>query len=465
MTSARLTIIYMMLLLGMSCTKDRLLTDPGAAVWSSTDSLHFDTLFTTTGSYTLHFTLHNPNDRRIRLQSVALAGGSNSVFRINVNGEEGPVVSDIEIGAEDSIHVFVNGRLPASQEAMPFVLQDSIAVNWNNNTRWIQLDAWGQNAHFIRNGTISTSTTWNHILPYVVLGPLVVEEWATLTVTKGARIYMHADAILLVDGSMKVQGDSAEKDRVIFTGDRLDAPYRDFPASWPGIYLRSKSRSNSFTYTIINNAYQAIITEGQQDGTVPKLRMEQCIINNAYETGLLAVNSSAELNNCLVSNCGKNVQLVYGGRYVFNHCTIASYSNHYLTHKDPVVLVSNMIKLNNQVYTAPLDARFTNSICWGDRGTVENEIVAIKEGNDPYYLDFRNGIWKIQEQPSHLTATAMGSEDPLFLNTSFLNGPFDFRLQSGSPAINKGLPGVLELDLDGKPRNTGPPDSGAYEKQ
>ena len=42
------------------------------------------------------------------LSNVTLAGGASSAFKINVDGYKGPTVSNLEIDANDSLHVFVN---------------------------------------------------------------------------------------------------------------------------------------------------------------------------------------------------------------------------------------------------------------------------------------------------------------------------------------------------------------------
>jgi hypothetical protein len=37
---------------------------------------------------------------------------------------------------------------------LPFVVQDSIKIDYNGNTRFVQLDALGQNARFLRDRRI-----------------------------------------------------------------------------------------------------------------------------------------------------------------------------------------------------------------------------------------------------------------------------------------------------------------------
>jgi hypothetical protein len=50
--------------------------------------------------------------------------------------------------------------------------------------------------------------------------------------------------------------------------------------------------------------------------------------------------------------------------------------------------------------------------------------------------------------------------NPMFVNPS--REPYDFQLQSGSPAIRAGAPAVADLDFDGRVRPVGPPDIGAF---
>jgi hypothetical protein len=67
-------------------------------------------------------------------------------------------------------------------------------------------------------------------------------------VEKGCRIYVHGDAPVVINGSIQVNGEKDSVDRVYFQGDRLDEPYKDFPASWPGIFFNTGSKDNIFNY-------------------------------------------------------------------------------------------------------------------------------------------------------------------------------------------------------------------------
>jgi hypothetical protein len=462
----RLTLFFLCLvaILHVACEKDSFITSAGARVAISTDSLHFDTVFTTTGSVTQLFKIHNENDQRLKLQTVRLGGGNASSFKINVDGLTGPQVSDIEIDANDSVYVYVSVTIDPNARDLPFVMRDSIEISYNGNTRWVQLDAWGQNAVFLRSHIVVGNETWTNEKPYVVLGGLRIDNNATLIIEKGTRIYLHADAPIIVDGSLRVNGEHYDSTRVRFQSDRLDEPYRDFPAGWPGIFFRSTSRDNMLNYAIIKNAYQGIVSEGPSGNTNRKVTLNECIIDNCYDAGILGIGSSIDARNCLISNCGKGIIFAYGGDYRLRHCTDVSVSNLYVTHKEPVLVVTNFIKEGDVVYTADLNAVFENCIFWGDNGTVENEVIAQEESGASFNVRFQNCLWKIKETPANVTAIDMlANEDPLFQNIDIQKRLFDFRLKEGSPAINRGIPLGVAIDLDAKPRNV--PDLGCYEKE
>lgn len=453
------------LILFYSCKKESFITSPDAQVRITADEIKFDTVFTTTGSITQSFKIINENDQKLRLSSIKLMG-SNSFFRINADGFIGPEVSNIEINANDSVYVFVSVSIDQSAANLPFVVRDSIQVNYNGTTRQINLEAWGQNAHFFRNKKITADETWNNDLPYVILGSLTVDVNKKLTINKGCRIYLHADAPILVDGTIEINGAKDTVDRVYFRGARLDEPYNDFPASWPGIFFRTPSKDNIFNYAVIKNAYQAIVVQDPSPNANPKLILNETIIDNAYDAGIIAINSSIRARNCLVSNCGKNVILAKGGDYQFTHSTVASFSNSYILHRDPVLFVSNYILVNNVPVTANLTASFRNCIFWGQDGTVDDEVIVAKSGNTTFNVSFNENLWKVLNVPTNITSSGIiNNLDPLFDSINTSRRIYSFRLKDNSPAKNTGSNAAVTIDLDGKPRPVGVPDLGCYEKQ
>ena len=447
-----------------SCKKESFTSSPNARLRISTDSLKFDTVFTSTGSVTQSFKIVNENDQQLRLSEIKLMGGTASPFKININGIASPALSNVEIRANDSIYIFVSVTINPSAANLPFIISDSISIQYNGNQRWVQLEAFGQNANFLRNEVIATNTTWTNNLPYVILGSLLVAPDVTLTILPGVKIYSHADAPFVVDGTLLANG--TVNNKIIFTGDRLDEPYKNFPASWPGIFFRSSGKNNLLQFVEIKNAYQAVVVLEPSLNANPKLIMQQCIIDNAFNAGILGSNSSVQASNLLVSNCANNIMLEKGGSYSFNHCTVASYSSNLLLHKTPVLSVTNFAAGNPTA--RDLQATFTNSIFWGDKGFVENEIVVNKQGSTIFDVRFLNCLYRASIDPVNSTITAaIKNIDPLFDSVDVTARIYNFRHNSQplAPGINKGLTTPLSVDLDNKPRPVGVPDIGCYEKQ
>ena len=455
------------LILFYSCKKDSFITSEDAQVSFSADEIKFDTVFTTAGSITQFFKIKNENDQKLRLSSIKLMGGSTSFFKINVDGFAGPEVSNIEINANDSVYVFVSVSINQSTSNIPFIIRDSIQVSYNGTSGQINLEAWGQNAHFFRDKKITSDEIWNNDLPYVILGSLTIDANKKLTINKGCRVYVHADAPILVDGTLEINGEKDTVDRVQFRGDRLDEPYNDFPAGWPGIFFRSTSKDNVFNYAVIKNAYQALAVLDPSINANPKLILNECIVDNAYDAGIIAINSSIRARNCLVSNCGKNVILARGGDYQFTHCTVASISNNYILHREPVLFVSNYVLVNNTPDAKPLTALFRNCIFWGENGTVDDEVQTYKNNSASYNVIFDQVLWKVVNQPiGTITPPApINNIPPLFDSINTSKRFYSFRLKDDSPAKNKATDAGVTIDLDGKPRPVGLPDLGCYEKQ
>jgi hypothetical protein len=451
-----------------SCKKNSFITSSDAAINFSSDTVQFDTVFTSTGSITQFVKVTNANDQKIILSDIKLMGGNNSPFKINIDGAVGPESNNIELAANDSLYIFISVTINPNAANLPFLLSDSIQISFNGNIRYIQLQAWGQNAHYLKGTVITGNITWTNDLPYVILGGLLIDSNSTLTIQKGCKIYFHADAPLLVDGSLQVQGEKNDSTRVYFLSDRLDDPYNGFPGSWPGIYFRTTSKDNLLEFAIIKNAYQGVIVQDPSVNSNPKLTLQECIIDNIYDVGILGIQTNIEARNCLVSNCGKNIVLGYGGNYNFIHCTVASFSNDYIQHTDPVLSISNYVMQGNNILTSDLITNFINCIFWGDNGTVDDEIIISKQGqgNNIFKNNFSNCLWKIKNIPAGADTSAMIlNKDPLFQNIDNLKRLYDFHLQDQSPAIDQGKDEAVTIDLDGNPRPVGLPDLGCYEKQ
>jgi hypothetical protein len=149
-----------------------------------------------------------------------------------------------------------------------------------------------------------------------------VQAGVTLTVNKGAEVFCHQDASVIINGTLKVNGEKTTGSEVVFTNDRLDEPYKFFPGSWQGIVFSNTSTGNELNSAIIKNATQAVTVYGNGSSST-QLTLNACIISNNSLGGVKAVNSNVFAQNCLITNCGFNNVSLNAGSYNFVYCTVA----------------------------------------------------------------------------------------------------------------------------------------------
>ena len=450
------------LLFFSSCKKDLITTSPSAKLSFSTDTLTFDTVFTSLGSTTLYFTVHNPNNQKISVADIRLAGGNGSIFRLNIDGRQTNEATDVEIPAHDSIYVFASVTVDPNNDNNPFVLYDSVLFSTNGNEQRVTLQAWGQNAHFFY-GEIIGSQTWQPDKPYVIIHSILVDTNETLTIQPGCRIYMHADSRFYVAGTLKVMGQL--HDSVIFRGDRLEQYYVDDPGNWEGIHLLLTSHDNEINYAVIKEPVVGIRVDSLKITSAPKLTMRNTQIRYTLSSGILGITSDIYAENCLVQGCGEwNVQLEYGGNYDFEDCTFANYSSILISHQSPVVRMSNYYGYkdefgNDQFLYSDLSASFRNCIVYG---SLEKELDLDKKDQVAFDFVFDHCLLKVNSDIDVSTSSFINciiNQDPKFAD------PFEkdnYHLSEGSPCINAGVSNGILIDLDGNVRSDAP-DIGCYE--
>ena len=449
--------ITVLLLIVSSCKKEKFITDKNAYIATSDTVLHFDTVFSGVGSVTKQLKIFNINSQQLRISNLQLMGGTNSFFKMNVSGAAGTTFNDIDLAAGDSLYVFVTVNAPANNQHLPFLLQDSIQITFNGNTQYLKLDAYGQNAHFLRSVSITHNTTWTNDLPYVLLDTFSIASNAKLTIEKGVHVFCHANTPFYIEGSLQINGGKDSADRVVFANDRLDAPYNDQPGTWEGLYFSPGSTSNILNYAIIKNAKQGVAADN-----LSRVSLNQCHIDNCSDAGIITYNSTFKAVNCLISNCSNNVYVVGGGNYAFENCTMASYSTIYFYHEYPVLSISNASADGS--ITNPLQAGFRNCIIYGETSNMISDEVAVDQvGSSSFQVVFENTLYNSPaENPLIKYNNCLPLIDPLFKMIDQEKNIFDFHLQPTSPCINAGVPSGINIDLDGNIRDA-QPDIGCYE--
>jgi hypothetical protein len=465
-------------LAGSSCKKEKELTS-GGELRFSTDTLTFDTVFTSLSSATLGIKIFNPQDQRVTLSSVRVEGGDNSFFQLNVDGRPGKSVSDVEIAANDSIYVFATVRVDPTAENSPFIIEDKLTATLNGNDFSIPLIAYGQNAHYITDSLLKGSQTWLTDKPYVIFGYAIVDSAETLTIPAGCRIYMHANARLFVDGTLKAIG--TKQDSIVFQGDRLDRAYfgyEGYPGEWGGIYFTPISVANEMKYVVLKNGgngaqgFAPALIQVSPDGVAgqdPQLTMDKVVLENSIGYGLLSFAGTVNATNCLIHSCGASaLALVQGGTYNLDHCTIATYGNNKIAHSDnPAAIILNYyVDAAKNLNPNKLTATLRNCVV---AGSLTNEFIADSTDQAPASLTLQNCVVKAESDKirpwvnmvSPLYVSSGAVQDSLFRSVS----KADYHPSSTSVLIDRGavlFPVPVADDLDGNLRTT-TPDVGCYE--
>ncbi|MDQ3048731.1 MAG: hypothetical protein M3R27_14370, partial [Bacteroidota bacterium] len=234
-----------------SCKKDQVLTEGDVTL--STDSVLFDTVFTTVGSTTKIFKIFNNNSQPINISKIALATGSISQFRINVDGVSNFAFSDVEIMAGDSLFVFVQVTVDPTGVNSPMLIRDSIIFETNGNIQDVNLIAIGQDVYLHKPNLpvgnpfysiITCNDVWTSDKPHLIFGYAVVDSNCTLTMDQGTRVHLVNRGVLWVyrDGTLIVDG--FKNNEVTFQGARLEPEYKELPGQWGKIWLSSLSKNN-----------------------------------------------------------------------------------------------------------------------------------------------------------------------------------------------------------------------------
>ncbi|MFW5757718.1 MAG: hypothetical protein ACOCYO_03455, partial [Bacteroidota bacterium] len=469
-------IILLLILQFSSCRKDDFDTSPSVKLSFSTDSLLFDTVFTTIGSSTRYFKVYNRHSSDVMISDLRLAGGKSSFFRINANGSSGTHIKDIEIGANDSIYVFVEVTVDPVGEKLPLVITDSVVFNTNNNQQDVKLVAWGQDANFIRPNfsdtindidyhLITRNTTWSGIKPWIVYGLVVVAPEASLTIEKGSQIHFHNNSamIFMNESSLKIEGTAEEQ--VFLQGDRLENDYSDLPGQWGYIWLTAGSTNHSIENAVIKNATYGVIMDSIGSFTEPTLRMHNTIIKNMDQTGLELRGAWVEATNLVVANCGVSaINMMLGGNYNFKHITVGNYyslpgtirQTPSLTFNNYYVDTSGVVQVRDfeQVY-------FGNSIIYGSL-TEEIALDLYPDNSNPdFVFDHCLVRTAIHNQFPERFTNSLTNQQPRFVEAQDNN----YRLRNDSPARKKGSKDIaLQVPLDILGRNrTDTVDIGAYQ--
>lgn len=477
-----------------ACKKEDLPNPDGGTLSFSTDTVQFDTIFTTIGSTTKAFKVYNPTSQKVNIDEIRLAGGQGSQFRINIDGTPTPLATDIELLAGDSMWVFVEVTIDPQNQNTPFIVADSVMFTTNGETQSVLLVASGQDAHyyyptqFSDEGLPAVSVLdcndnfWTSDKPHVIFGTLVVNTGCTLTIDAGAKVYFYKNSSIVINEGATLIVNGTADNKVTFLGTRLEQYLENVAGQWGtyyqiiengqvfripigGIWFVQGSQNNKINHAVIKNAQIGL----QADPGVT-LELTNTEVYNHTGYGLLSQGATISGYNNVVSNCGVNsVALTFGGNYDFRHCTFVNYWSGNVR-QTPALLISNNRDSAGINVTYPLSAYFGNSVICGN---VDNETgISIAPGA-PASLKFEKCLIKIDPEfdtsnPNIFSGIIKNPLPELKFKDTFNN---DYRLDTltvaqdaGLPSITNTTPQILKDIINTDRIILNGPDLGAYEK-
>ncbi len=442
-----------MVVLSCEPQEEQVSGDSNLSLSVSSDTVLFDTLLTAKQSLTKRFRIYNPNSKAIEISDIRLGKGADSDYSVIINGKSSTSVQNEVLFGGDSLLVLVDVTIDPQNQNMPYLVKDSVIIEWNGNSGHVKLVAWGQDANYINNEAICDEV-WTKDRPYVIYNLALVDSLCTLTVMPGTKIYIDNGASLYVQGTLKILGDSGN--HVTIRNTRFDENFLIAPGQWGGIFFLEGSKNNEIRYADIENGQVGLRIGSPDDDSDYDVIVSHSTIRNMSVAGILAYTSDVYAYNTQIYNVNQYlVANLAGGNYKYEHCTFANNASYFINDDPLFVFTDNVEVGDGELLSDDLYLEMTNSIIWG-RG--DEQLSFSNAGEAAFDLYLTNNIIKSEDEIEG-NFTSQQSNFPGFVDP--VN--FDFSLDSLAFARDKGIDIKIKDDINGMPRDE-MPDIGAFER-
>ncbi|MGI4834264.1 MAG: hypothetical protein ACRYFK_12480 [Janthinobacterium lividum] len=468
----------------------------------SADTVKFDTVFTTLRTVTQRLWVYNRNPRAVSIDLISLDNPSTSPYTLLINGDLKQTATNVQVRGQDSLLILVRAQLKDNGQngaAKTYVQQEYLNFNINGQPQRVLLRSFGQNIYLHQHTRLPCGAVWTNDRPHVLYDTVLVPLGCTLRIKPGTRVYAHAGAVLLVQGTLLVNSPadftpgtgqmdtiSAKSAQVVrFAGDRSnEAAYATAPGQWAGIQFYPGSHGNVVRYAVVQNAAQGLLVLSVS-GPAIDLAVQNSVVRyisggsisfaglasnrlGLQGAGILNVFGNVTVENTLFSDCYEFAMYGLGGSNSLNFCTVANYPA-----TNGVRQTASLTFSNDTTKLYPTAVRVRNSVVYG---SIDDELYL--EGYKDYKAtaSVQNTLLKTKlyagttdglRRPG-LAAAGLSNiinQDPKFLKL-YAGTDSDYRLGSTSPAYQRPSPagGLLSpnRDLLNLPRST-TPTLGAYE--
>jgi hypothetical protein len=425
-----------------------------------TDSVIFDTVFTSVGSATEVFVFYNRGDEDLVIDDIFLARGQFSPYALNIDGVSGHSFKEVSILPGDSLFAFVEVLIDPNNVTTPFVVKDSIIFKGEKTQKDIKLISWGQNAYFHYGDTILTNTTWQSDKPHILFGEVIVGGGATLTINECTQVYGYSFSRLNIARNSALRVLGTVDCPVVFQGHRKEEQYQDEPGQWIGIRLLPGASQSLIQHAIIKNGFRGVQVDSMPASREPNMILQNTTITNMNLVCLLGYTASIQAVNCeFLNSCEYLMVGELGGNYSFTYCTFGNFQKG-CVRSTPSVYLSNADykDLNETIFENPLDYTIVNCIIYGAQ---EEELGFNFGGKGNISATVAHSLIRTQINDYNVNNNIL-NQDPLFVNPTLLN----YQLDSLSPAIGKAVSvGNVNTDYFLNIRDASAPDIGAFEWQ